>query len=426
MVIDFLISLPVVALGLMLILRCLEAWGFSGRFSRLFLSPAEGETPFFQSVPLWKVFLGALGVRVAMLGAGIIAVMIFSQGGISWEDCIRRLCQRWDGHHYVNLVEQGYQAYQENGEHLFLAFFPGYVWAVRLLRLAIPNTLAAGVTLSWLSFGGACCFLYKLTEDYYDPKTARDALVYLCLFPYSFFFGTMMTEGLFLFLTTGACWFARKRRWWLFALFGVGAALTRMTGVLVIAPALVELLSQESVPLRHSPGRRWTSTLVRLPLVFSPLLGTGIYLGLNYAVDGDPFAFVTHQKHWHQGFMWVSRVIERILHYFCENLDGSFGWATWFPALVMFLAGMALLWWASRRRENPPSMLVYGFGLFLSVYCLSWLLSAGRYLACCFPLFLFLARLTRDRSGWRTVLMTGEAMFLGIYYFGYISGAQIL
>ena len=421
MVIDLLISLPVVALGLMLMLRCLEAWGFSGRFSRLFLSPVEGEAPFFQSVPLWKVFLGALGVRVAMLGAGIIAVMIFSQGGISWEDCIRRLCQRWDGHHYVNLVEQGYQAYQENGEHLFLAFFPGYVWAVRLLRLAIPNTLAAGVTLSWLSFGGACCFLYKLTEDYYDPKTARDALVYLCLFPWHY-----DDEGLFLFLTTGA-WVRAKETLVAVCPVWSGSSPHQDDWRAGYRPGLAELLSQESVPLRHSPGAPLDKCFGPAALGFFSSAGNGNLSGVELCCGQGSLCLCDSPRALAPGvYVWSPRVIERIWHYFCENLDGSFGWATWFPALVMYLAGMALLWWASRRRENPPSMLVYGFGLFLSVYCLSWLLSAGRYLACCFPLFLFLARLTRDRSGWRTVLMTGEAMFLGIYYFGYISGAQIL
>lgn len=426
---DLLISLLVAVLALLLVLRCLEAWGLSGRFSRLFLSSAQEPAPFSQSIPLWKVFLGALGVRTALLAVGMVAVLLFSQGGVTLEECFRQLCQRWDGSHYVNLVEQGYQGYQENGEHLFLVFFPGYVWAVRLLRLVIPNTLAAGVALSCLSFGGACCYLYKLAEDYYDARTARDALWYLSLFPFSFFFGTMMTEGMFLFLTAGACWYARKGCWGLFALFGVGAALTRMTGVLVIAPAVVELLGRER-PLAPSVGeslrRRWKPVALRVPLLLSPLLGTGGYLLLNWAVDGDPFAFAVHQKHWYQGFLWVSRVMEYIVRYFWDNRNASFGWATWFPALALFLAGWILLFLAVRRREHPPSLLAYGFGLFLSTYCLSWLLSAGRYLSCCFPLFLFGARFTRDRPVLRNALLTAEAVFLGVYYCAYISGAQVM
>lgn len=426
---DVLITLPVAALSLALVLRCLEAWGLAGRCSGVFGSPGEEAPPPCRELPLWGVFLAALGVRAALLAAGMIAVMLFSQGGISWEECFRQLCQRWDGNHYWNLVEQGYKGYQENGEHLFLVFFPGYVWAVRLLRLVIPHTLGAGVTLSCLSFAGACCYLYRLGQEYYDEKTVRDGLLYLCLFPFSFFFGTMMTESLFLFLTAGACWYARKGKWGRFALFGVGAALTRMTGVLVIAPALVELLSRERPlvrPLGLSLRRCWKRVLARLPLVFSPLLGTGGYLLLNYAVDGDPFAFVTHQKHWHQGFLWVSRVVEYLFQYFWGNRNGSFGWATWFPALVLFGGVLVLLCWVVRQREHPPSLLVYGFGLFLSTYCLSWLLSAGRYLACCFPLFFILARLTRDRPFWRTVLLAGEGVFLGIYLCAYISGAQVM
>lgn len=428
---EFLISLLVISLGLLVVLRCLDAWGLTGRVFRIFpVAEGSGKWGFpGGSLPLWKVFLGAMGCRIGLLLAGMMAVMLLSQGDMTLEGCFQRLCQRWDGNHYVNLIEKGYTGYIENGQHLFLVFFPGYVWAVRLLRLVIPNTVVAGVTLSCFCYGGACCYLYRLAEDYFDSKTARDFLWYLSLFPFSFFSGMVMTEGLFLFLTAGACWYARKGNWLLFGLFGACAALTRMTGVLVIAPAFVELLAGEkplASPVRESLGRCWKKLLLRLPLIFSPLLGTAGYLLLNAAVDGDPFAFVAHQRHWYQGYRWISQVVGYLWDYFVQNLSSSFGWAVWFPTLVLFAGGLVLLALAALRREMPPSLLVYGFGFFVATYSLSWLLSGGRYLSCCFPLFLFLARLTGNRPRLRNALWAGEALFLGIYFCAYISGAQVM
>ena len=35
------------------------------------------------------------------------------------------------------------------------------------------------------------------------------------------------------------------------------------------------------------------------------LRGALLYLLLNLWVDGDPFAFASHQEHWHQGYLLV-------------------------------------------------------------------------------------------------------------------------
>lgn len=433
---ELFVTLLVVILGLLILFRCLGAWGVSGRrFPVLGLSQWK-ETVELPTVggpdpglPLWQVFLGSLGFRVFLLAAGMVGVMLLSGENLTLETCFQQLCQRWDGYHYTHLIEQGYDGYMENRQHLFLVFFPGYVWAVRILKWVIPNTVVAGVTLSCLCYGGACCYLYKLAEDYYDPKIARDFLLYLSLFPFSFFSGMVMTEGLFLFCTAGACWYARKGNWLLFGAFGIAAALTRMTGVLVIVPALVELLTREkpfAFPVRESLGRCWKRILLRLPLIVSPLLGTAGYLALNWVVDGNPFAFVAHQRHWYQGYQWISQVVGYILHYFVTNVSRSFGWATWFPALVLFVLFWVVLFVAALDLKNPPSLLVYAFGLFVATYSLSWLLSAGRYLSCCFPVFLFLARFTRKKPQLRDGILAGEGIFLGIYYCAYLSGAQVM
>ena len=157
-----------------------------------------------------------------------------------------------------------------------------------------------------------------------------------------------------------------------------------------------------------------------------PLLGTGCYLLLNQVVDGDPFAFVTRQEHWYQGFQWMPHVVEYVFRNFVGNLGNSFGWSTWFPALALFGAFLALLFWAACKKCHRASLLVYGGAYFVATYSLSWLLSAGRYLSCCFVLFLFLAKLTEKRPAFRDGILGGEAVLLGITLCGYLNGAQIM
>ena len=422
------VSLAVCLLGLLVVYRCLAAWGLRAPGSLARHAVEEGPPAAQGLQPGWKIFLLGAGSRVGLLLAGMAAAMLLSDGGLTWEGAFQQL-QRWDAAHYIRLIEEGYQGYTENGQHLFLVFFPGYVWAARLLRLVIPSTALAGTALSCLCYGGACCYLYRLAGEAYNGRVARDALLYMSLFPFSFFSGLVMTEGLFLLATTGACWYAWRGKWLAFGLFGALAALTRMTGLLVIAVGVIRLLEAYrplEPPVGKSLGRCWKPLLLRLPLTLLPAAGTLLYLLLNRWVDGDPFAFVTHQEHWYQGYLWISQVVEYIGRYLGDNLGSSFGWAVWAPALALFVVGLALLYWAALRKGHPAGLLAYGFCFFVATYSLSWLLSAGRYLSTCFVLFLFLAKLTQRRPALRAALLGGEGVLLGVYLCAFLAGAQVM
>ena len=422
------VSLAVCLLGLLVVYRCLAAWGLRAPGSLARHAVEEGPPAAQGLQPGWKIFLLGAGSRVGLLLAGMAAAILLSDGGLTWERAFQQL-QRWDAAHYIHLIEEGYQGYTENGQHLFLVFFPGYVWAARLLRLVIPSTALAGTALSCLCYGGACCYLYRLAGEAYNSRVARDALLYMSLFPFSFFSGLVMTEGLFLLATTGACWYAWRGKWLAFGLFGALAALTRMTGLLVIAVGVIRLLEAYrplEPPVGKSLGRCWKPLLLRLPLTLLPAAGTLLYLLLNLWVDGDPFAFASHQEHWHQGYLWISQVVEYIGRYLGDNLGSSFGWAVWAPALALFVVGLALLYWAALRKGHPAGLLAYGFCFFVATYSLSWLLSAGRYLSTCFVLFLFLAKLTQRRPALRAALLGGEGVLLGVYLCAFLSGAQVM
>ena len=186
MLADILITLPLVGLFVLIALRCLEGWGLA-----LPCSPGwEGPTgPQGPSAPSWKIFTLALALRGGMFLLGLGAVVLQSDQPLSLSQAVESLC-RWDSLHYKNLAELGYRGYMENGQHLFLVFYPGYVWLLRAVRLVLPHTYAAGILLSSLCFSGGCVFLYKLCRYYASHAVARDAVLLLCFYPFSFFFGS--------------------------------------------------------------------------------------------------------------------------------------------------------------------------------------------------------------------------------------------
>ena len=418
------VSLAVCLLGLLVVYRCLAAWGLRAPGSLARHAVEEGPPAAQGLQPGWKIFLLGAGSRVGLLLAGMAAAMLLSDGGLTWEGAFQQL-QRWDAAHYIRLIEEGYQGYTENGQHLFLVFFPGYVWAARLLRLAIPSTALAGMALSCLCYGGACCYLYRLAGEAYNSRVARDALLYMSLFPFSFFFGGMMTESLFLLTTSASLLYIRRHRWAAAGVWGMLAAMTRMHGVLMAAVAMIELF--ENLKVLEADGRglkkRIFPVLRQLPFLCLPFLGTGVYLLLNYWVDGNPFAFVIHQQHWHQGFSWFSQTLQ----YVGEN---AFAWedlstraAIWIPQLVLFVIFAALL--ALCWKKLPSMYTLYGFFYLVLNYSLSWLLSAGRYLSCGIPFFLFAALLTEKRPSLDKGLTAAMAALMGVYLFAWLSGAAI-
>lgn len=422
------VSILILALLAFLLVRCLADWGLPVKVPSIpgGAAPAPSEAAPSKRQEL-SVFLFALAVRLAVLAGFAACVFLASDSGVTLDGFLSKF-QLWDARHYMNLIEQGYTAYEEEGRHIFLVFFPAYVWAVRLLSYVMP-TILAGLLVSVLSFSWGCCWVYRLGCELYNEKTAWYAVLLLSFFPFSFFYGTLMTEGLFLLSTAASCYSAVKGKWLAFGLWGALAAATRMTGVLVIVLGGVELL-RTLKPLAPPAGQSVKSAakafLAKLPLLLLPLLGTLSYLLLNWYVDGDPFAFTGHQEHWHQGGMWVSKVVEYIAQYWRAYSSQSNGWAIWLPSLVLFAAFLLVLWLSALRRDSRPSVLVFSLGYFTANYSLSWLLSAGRYLSCGFTLFLLLAALVASRPKLREFLLFAECLFLGVYLFAYVNNAQIM
>ncbi len=427
--ISILVTAVIVVLFFMLTLKALSEFGMNGAITSRFNTLELGvESNISEGETIRKIFFMSLFSRIMILIIGMIIVKTFNEGDKNIMDCLAEI-QKWDTRHYINLVEKGYSGYVEDGKHLFLVFFPAYVWIVRLVRVVIPNTMLAGILVSIICYALGCSYTYKIARHYYNEKVAKQSVVYLSLFPFSFFSGLVMTEGLFLLATAGACYYAIKRKWVLFGLFGILASTTRMVGVLVIIFAGIEIV-KEYKPLEKPVIESMKKNMVKLiryvPILITPLIGTLIYWGLNYYVDGDMFAYITHQEHWSQGFMWFPKVIEYLSNYFIGRINEAVTWQIQFPALALLFIFVIIMFMGIKNKVTPASLLIYTFCYVVINYCLSWLLSAGRYLSCCFAIFIILAKITEEKESSKAMIIGLEAIFLGIYFVSYLTGGMIM
>ena len=403
----------VTALGLVLTLRWLSAAGLPVPLTVKIPTATGYRAEHAECV---KVFAGTVLFRIIVfLAVGVVTCLILYPG--AGTDAFLWIWKRWDGLHYVNLAELGYSGYVEDGKHLFLVFFPLYPWLMRVISLLTGNTMAAGLLVSFVCYGAGCVFLYKLAAFELGQGTARRTVLFLSIYPYAFFFGGIMTESLFLLTTAGGLWAIRRHRWWRAGIWGLFAAMTRMHGILLIGAAGAELV--------ESTGRfDWKAIVRKLPALLLPAVGTLAYFGLNWQVAGDPFAFTVMQQHWNQGFCPIADTLWYVLQNAFSYPTEMVRYQIWIPTILLFPLFFALLVWA--RNQFRSMYTLYGFVYLVLNYSLSWLLSAGRYLSCALPFFLFAAALTEHRpkltAGLSAVM--GAGFLLNLYWF--LTGGQIM
>jgi hypothetical protein len=289
---------------------------------------------------------------------------------------------RWDTGWYLDVIGNGYrtQGSAVSAQSNF-AFFPLYPATVKALARLLPASartveaqLLIGVLLSNILFFAALILLRKFVAvSQGDDELARRTVLYLLIFPTSFYFSCFYTESMFLFLSVAAL-FAASRGWWAGAGFLGGlAALTRPNGVLVLVPLLWGYLSSRSWKLRRV---RWD--VAWLALVPAGLLS--FLVGIR-GITGDLLAPLRVQAAW--------------------GKISSTPWETIFQPLYPYpvvtpierLLVLALLVVAvfAFRLLRDRSLAVYALVMLLPPLFTGVLNSSARYAAVVFPLFMTLA-----------------------------------
>ena len=311
--------------------------------------------------------------------------------------------ERFDGLWFLRIATAGYV----NGDGS-AAFFPLYPLTIRAVSpLLGGHPLAAAFLVSNAAALGAMVVLYFLTASEFDESVARRAVLYLAVFPTSFFLLAPYSESLFLLLVLVTLWAARRSRWWLAGAAAALAAATRNLGVLLILPLAVEAIHQAR-ERRRSPV---------LPLVASAgaLVGLAAYLWYWAAVHGDALAPLHQQATWLRefSFPWVSLVrATDVAFTFIGVYPGGYHLMDWLlvtPALV------AAGWVAIRTRP------LYGVYTWASLVApLSFIfeprpyMSLPRFLLPLFPILWAGAVWAGRRRGVHEALMAASAGILGL------------
>jgi hypothetical protein len=234
-----------------------------------------------------------------------------------------------------------------------------------------------GIAISSLCFFLALVFLHKLALACdFGARDADRAIFYLAAFPVSYFFSVPMTESLFLLLTVGSFYAAKREQWLVAGLLGALASATRSTGVLLL-PALALLYWETYRTLRP----RWNF----LPLLLIP---TGLlsFMWYLHTITGNAFAFKDILVTWGRKPTFF---LTTLFEYLCDPLLLAISWNFRFVNFVAvvgaMLCGVALLMW---RKWSLAAYTLASIFISLSSGLLQ---SQARYASVLFPAFLALA-----------------------------------
>jgi len=381
--------------------------------------------------------------RTIVWAAGVVAVLVFGLSGRESDfdpagltspfgatgNLLAAPFARWDSVWYMAISSGGY------GDGAREAFFPLYPLVVKIATVPLRSPIVAGALASTALLAVALVLLHRLVALDFDRRVARNAVLVTALFPMSFFFSAVYSESLFLALSVGAVYAARRERWAWAGALGALAATTRSAGVLLLVPLAILYLWDTGRPRRRSRRRLHADALwlMLVPLGLAAYCG---YLGLG---GHDPLAPFHAQEVWFRSFAgpfagaWDGVVagVQGARQLLSGSREPVFFRASGGDPLLVARHNLELLAWLAAIVPAAIGVLrrlpaAYGAYLVAALALpLSYpvgpqpLMSLPRFVAVLFPLAIWLALWMTGRV-WRERLVVGSfaaglAVYAGIF-----------
>ncbi len=267
--------------------------------------------------------------------------------------------------------------------------------------------------------------LYYLVQLDYDRKTARRAVRYFLLMPFSLALMGTVPDGLFLLLSILCLLFLRKRKFPLADLFAMLAVMTHALGVLLFFPIVVTYISYLIGNIRSNREMEKGYFLKQVGNVVAVLmipLGIGLVMLYAKLQFGDPMALYSHALE-HSGvaisglFRWTDAAFSRMLiignHTTAEMLG------TYLPQFLYLLFALIMLILAC---GSIPTSFVFLMAIVLPVIVASGhLYNSAQIITITAPFCITLA--VRIKNRWVDAVVSGLLFVSWLaFFYAFISG----
>ena len=304
----------------------------------------------------------------------------------------------WDAAWYRDIARSGYNGVAKVGLRFFplfplvarvVSWLPGVSAGFAVLLVANVSALVVGV------------LVYELARrEGRDPDLARRAVWIVYLAPSAFVLVMGYAEATFMVATLVALLGLRSRRWWIAAVAGVLAGLTRPVGLLLVVPALVEAWRA-----RRTAGRGEYVALAGA--VIGPAVGTGAYLLWAHHRTGQLLYPLTVQQVSASRGGWIDpfRALWRAAK--MAHSGGHLSAGIHVVTAAVLVALIVVLW-----RRWPASFTAYAAAVVVVALSARNLDSLERYSLSTVPLVLAAAELTGGGTRERAVFVALGAVLV--------------
>lgn len=178
-----------------------------------------------------------------------------------------------DGGHYLFIARAGYGLY----EQAFFPFYPVLISMFSFLPIPLPYV---GLIISHVAFFIGILLFYDVALAA-NKKNALWSVVFFLAFPTSYYFAAVYSTSLFFLLSVSTFWAIKKQRWLLVGIFGAFASFTRIFGIFLLIPAVMEYV--------RTKAKICSRDFLAIGLIPAGLVAYMIYL---YAKTGDALSFI--------------------------------------------------------------------------------------------------------------------------------------
>lgn len=323
----------------------------------------------------------------------------------------------FDGIHYLSIAAFGYM----NN----FGFLPLYPLAIHGVSFIFGSAKAFGNTQFFSSlfianacFLGSLILLYTMLKKEYPKEKARKMLLFLLLFPTSFYFGSIYSESLFFASTLLSFYFASKKKWILAGLFGAASSLTRIVGIAML-PALLYEFYQQEIRNKHSTHKAFLF-FKSLPLFF-PILSLFAYAYYNFLKTSNFLTFINAQ-----GNFVNNRTVDSIIFFpqtvfrytkilLTVNPIQYEWWISLLELSTFFVAGILLfIAWRKKVRTSYLIFSVLSFAIPISTGTFTGL---PRYALALFPMYIAMGLLKNKWVHWSYIAISALLTFILVYAF---------
>lgn len=377
-----------------------------------------------------RIFATAILFRllIYMIYFCIMAMFGSYQEEITFENFLDAL-KRWDSYHYLNIAENGYHGAVENGNHIFLVFYPLYPCLIKAVSLVVGNAAFAAVLVSDFCYGMGCVYFDKLMCREFGKEASENAVALISVFPFAFFFGSVMTESLFFMVSAAFLYHLRRHEWWEVMFFGFLACMTKIQGALLAFAVVAELFysCHGFWLLRTGRWKVFFKKIVFPGLKCVPMLGgLAVYLVINYVVEGDFFRFMYYQEHhWNHTLGPIWNTLSYMWDYVKGGWFTSDGMSLWVPQFLLFFINIVVIIYGVIKGLRP-TYLVYLILFYLMTYSSTWLISGGRYNLSALPFFMLGGKFMADYPKTKNLILMTSFGLMIVYMAGYFQGKQIM